>query len=232
MFPALARLAALVAVATLSSAALGAPNASSLLFEAPALERVPTGTTLVYALERTVARSGADPAETPSRAARSSVELSLQSEPDAGGRQVKVEIVTGERRQAAGPFPAVVGNPVVLVLLERDVAEMSRTLRGSPFYLRNRVREALGETTIAEPVRFGFDGQEVEGWRVVVSPFAQDRNREKLREYTGKRYEFTLSDAVPGGIFEIRTVVPGTDGAPLIENRLSFERSESAGEAR
>ena len=116
----------------------------------------------------------------------------------------------------------------MLVLLERDVAEMSRILHGSPFYLRNRIRESLGEATIAEPVRFSLNGREVEGCRIAVSPFAQDRNRDKLREYAGKRYEFTLSEAVPGGLYEIRTRVPGPDGAPLVEDRLGFEKSQAA----
>jgi hypothetical protein len=163
----------------------------------------------------------------------STVELSMHPDSATDEREAKVEIVTGERRQAAGPFPSRVGNPVVLVVLERDVAEMSRTLHGSPYYLRNRIREALGETTLAEPARFTFEGREVEGWRVAVSPFAQDRNRDKLREYAAKRYEFTLSNSVPGRLYEIHMVTPGADGAPLVEDRLTFERSQPPrGDAR
>jgi hypothetical protein len=214
-------------LAVLAGPALAEPTSSSLLFETPALVGVATGTTLVYRLERTVAQSGAG--LLPSM---STVELSLQ--PDATGeREAKVELVTDERRQPAGPFPSVIGNPVVLVLLERDVGEMSRLLRGSPFYIRNRIREALGETTLAEPARFTFQGREVEGWRVAVSPFAQDPNRAKFREYAAKRYEFTLSDAVPGALYELRMVTPNGDGPPLVEDRLAFERSQPPrGESR
>jgi hypothetical protein len=123
-------------LAVLAGPALAEPTSSSLLFETPALVGVATGTTLVYRLERTVAQPGAGLLPSVS-----TVELSLQ--PDAAGeREAKVEIVTDERRQPAGPFPSVIGNPVLLVLLERDVGEMSRLLRGSPFYIRNRIREA------------------------------------------------------------------------------------------
>jgi hypothetical protein len=210
---------------------LAGPDAASLLFETPALIGVPTGTTLIYRMERTVAgsegvRSGAEPALLPSM---SMVELSLKSDSETGGRDAHVEIVTAERLQAAGSFQSLVGNPVVVVFLERDVADMSRILRGSPYYIRNRIREALGETTLAEPARFTFEGREIEGWRVAVSPFAQDRNRDKLREYSAKRYEY----AVPGGVYELRTSKPGGDGAPLIEDRLVFERSQpTRGNAR
>ena len=110
---------------------------------------------------------------------------------------------------------------------------MSRTLRGSPYYIRNRIREALGAATPAEPARFVFEGREVEGWRVAVSPFAQDRNRDRLREHAEKRYELTFSDAVPGRLYELRTSTPGADGAPPAGERLAFERAlPPAGGAR
>jgi hypothetical protein len=229
MHPRRARLTGALLLA-LSCPALAGPDSSSLLFEAPALVGVPTGTTLIYRLERTTEPgAGAHGTGSSLLPSTSTVELSMHPDTAMDGREAKIEIVTGERRQAAGPFPSRVGNPVLLVILERDVAEMSRTLHGSPYYLRNRIREALGQTTLAEPARFTFEGREIEGWRVVVSPFAQDRNRDKLREYAAKRYEFTLSDTVPGRLYGIRMVTPGADGAPLVEDRLTFERSQPPG---
>ena len=215
----------------LAGPALAGPTSASLLFETPALVGVPTGTTLIYRLERTLAQPGTGaPGLVPST---STVELSLHPDPETGGRETRIGIVTGERRQTAGPFPSLVGNPVVLVLLERDVVGMSRILGGSPYYIRNRIREALGESTLAEPARFTFGGREVEGWRVAVSPFAQDRNRDKLREYAAKRYEFILSEAVPGGLYAMRMVTPGADGAALVEDSLAFERAQPPrGDAR
>jgi hypothetical protein len=224
-----------ILLSAFSGPALPSPDSSSLLFETPALVEVPTGTTLVYRLERTVAAAAAgNPAPAPGLSPSvSTVELSLHPDATSSGREAKIEIVTGERRQAAGSFPSLVGNPVLLVVLERDVAEMSRTLHGSPYYIRNRIREALGEATLAEPARFTFGGREVEGWRVVVTPFAQDRNRDKLREYAAKRYEFTLSGAVPGGLYEMRIKTPKGDSAALVEDHLAFERSQpSQGNAR
>jgi hypothetical protein len=219
---------------SLAGPALAGPNSSSLLFEAPALVGVPTGTTLIYRLERTIAesRGGLEEPRLGAMPSASTVELSLHPEA-TGGREARIEIVTGGQRQPAGPFPTLVGNPVLLVVLERDVAEMSRALRGSPYYIRNRIREALGETTLAEPARFAFTGREVAGWRIAVSPFAQDRHRDRLREHAARRYEFTLSEAVPGGLYEIRMVTPSADGSPLVEDRLAFERAEPPrGDAR
>ena len=70
------------------------------------------------------------------------------------------------------------------------------------------------------------DGEADADWRITVSPFAQDRNRDKLREHAARRYEFSLSEAVPGGVYEFRMLTPGGDGAPLVEDRLAFERSQ------
>jgi len=212
-----------------SGAATAEPNPSFLLFEDPSLAGLPTGTTLLYRLERTVAAaaSGTDaPRAGPST---STFELSLQEDPATGARQARIAIVTGDERQEAGSFPAFAGNPILLVILERDVAEMSRILRGSPYYLRNRMREALGETTTAEPTRVVIDGRATEGWRIAATPFAQDRNRDKLREHAGKRYEFTLSEAVPGGLVALRMVTPNADGTPLVEDHLAFDRVQAPG---
>ena len=210
----------------LTGAATAEPNASFLLFEAPSLAGLPTGTTLLYRLERTVAAaSGTDAPATGPRT--STFELSLQEDAATGARQARIAIITGDERQEAGSFPALAGNPILLVILERDVAEMSRILRGSPYYLRNRMREALGETTTAEPARVVIDGRAAEGWQIAVNPFAQDRNRDKLREYAGKRYEFTLSEAVPGGLVALRMVTPNADGTPLVNDRLAFDRMQA-----
>jgi hypothetical protein len=222
---ALGRLTGLLLL-SLAAPATAGPDAASLLFEAPALANVPTGTTIVYRLARTVSGGGAGADPAPSTSA---VELSLHA--TAGGeRQARIEIVSGERRQGAGVFPSTVGNPVVLFLLERDVAEMSRLLGGSPYYIRNRIREALGNATPAEPIRVTFAGRPLEGWQVAVSPFVHDRNRDKLREHADKRYEFTFANAVPGSLYAIRLVTPAADGGALVEDRLVLDAVKSPGE--
>ena len=237
---ALTRLALALFLLAPAPVTAAAPNASALLFESPALADLPAGTRLVYELERTAPQPAAPapggpagpdtPTSAPEAAAgappRGEVELSVLPDEQGGGRQVQVQtqVASDARRRMAGPFPGLVGNPVILVFLERDVAEMAVALRGSPYYLRNRIREALGEATVAESARLLFEGREVDGWRVAVSPFESDRNRDKLREFAVKRYEFTLSDAVPGRLLEMRAVTRRGDGTLLVEDRLAFRR--------
>lgn len=240
--PPLIRFALALALLTPLPAGAASRNASSLLFEAPALADLPTGTRLIYDLERTAPEPAAAPGpggpagpaspETKADASpsRSEVELSILPGEESGSRPVQVQTSADGRRTLAGPFPSLVGNPVLLVFLERDVVEMAKALRGSPYYLRNRIREALGEATLAEPARLSFEGREVEGWRIAVTPFEADRNRDKLREFAAKRYEFALSDAVPGRLLEMRATTRRADGTLLAEERLAFRRSLPPGQ--
>lgn len=197
----------------LAGAALAAPTANELVLETPALSRVAAGTTLAYDLAGT--RRGVASAE------RWELQAAAGTEPQSReARMLRLE--DGQRRET-GRYPDVTFNPLVIVFLERDIAEMSRELKGSPYYLRNRIREALFDRAEVQPASVALPGGDTaEGWRVVATPFAGDKNGDKLREYTAKRYEFTFSDAVPGGIAELRTATPDPAGGTLAEDRLTY----------
>jgi len=47
-----------------------------------------------------------------------------------------------------------------------------------------------------------------------------------LKAYAQTTYGFTFAEAVPGQLYEIRSVVPQPDGAPLIEEALTFVESK------
>ncbi|HSI42350.1 MAG TPA: hypothetical protein VLA00_17525 [Xanthobacteraceae bacterium] len=197
-----------------------APSAAELFFETPFLAKVEPGTRLRYDYRHRTAEAklGDSFDET--------MQMSIDAAPDDGAKRVvDVDILRGDIHNEAGPFSGVSGNPLTLVLLERDVKEMAALSKGSPFYLRNRVRDAIG-TGASEPARFDYAGRTVDGWTVVLTPFLNDPNKDKLGELVGKRYEFTFSDAVPGGLYAIRVVTPKAEGAPpLIETSVTLTGS-------
>ena len=197
----------------------GPPAAADLLFETPYLSRLAPGTTLAYDFSR----RDSNPALF-GPAFEDKIELTLAPEADERTRTAMVSYFTGERHQAAGPFRGMTGNPIVMLFLEQDVLAMSRMLRGNPRYLRNRWRTELNRGATVEPRRFRFGGHEIEGWKISLTPYAADPNRAQFREFAEKRYEFLVGDAVPGGIYEIRTVTPAADGSgpALLEERLSL----------
>lgn len=193
------------------------PTASAVFFEAPYLTKLAPGTTLNYAYKHVTneAKLGESFDET--------LEMSVTAPPDDASKRVAdVLIHRGDKEGEAGPFPTMNGNPIALVLLERDVKEMAQLSKGSPFYLRNRLREHLGSGKV-EPARFAYDGRDVEGWKLSFAPFAEDPNKDKLLELAGRRYEMLFSDAVPGGLYSIDVVTPKADGTSnIIETSLTF----------
>lgn len=211
------RLAFILAAALLASPASAVPTGNQVFFEAPYLMRVAPGTTLNYVYKHVTTK--ADLGE--SFEETLDMEVTAPSD-DASKRIASVEIHRGARESEAGPFPTMNGNPISLVLLERDVKEMAQLSKGSPFYLRNRLRDHLGTGTV-EPASFTFDGKTVEGWKLIMAPFVEDPNKDKLLELANRRYEFLFSDAVPGGLYSIRVVTPAKEGGGnIIETSLTL----------
>jgi hypothetical protein len=71
-----------------------------------------------------------------------------------------------------------------------------------------------------------FNGKSVPARRYVITPYLDDPHRGQFQQFAGKRYEFVLSDQIPGSLYEIRTVIPAGTGQaePLIEERLVLKQ--------
>lgn len=127
------------------------------------------------------------------------------------------------RRRQVGPVDAKLQNPLIIIFLQRDVAQMGNLTGGSPQYFRNQIRKAFMADVPAEPVEFELDGRTVQGQRIAIEPFKSDPNIGRFRQFQFKRYTFTVSDAVPGGLFEIATVTPETEeGTTALEESMTF----------
>lgn len=217
------RCAAVVLSLACATAVWATPTGSQLFFETPYLSKVEPGTTLNYAYKHVTAEAKLGEGFDETLAMKVTAPAD-----DPAKRIAEVVIRRGEREGEAGPFPTLNGNPISLILLERDVKEMAQLSKGSPYYLRNRVRDHLATGTV-EPARFSYDGKEVEGWKLSLRPFAEDPNKEKLLELAGRRYEFLFSDAVPGGLYSIDVVTPKADGTSnIIETSLTLTGATTA----
>lgn len=142
-----------------------------------------------------------------------------------GAKDATLELFTGNRMRRFGPLPNVIGNPIIVLFLEYDVNQMRIHVGGQPVYYRNVVRAAFRESAKVEPVSIVWQGNTASAMKVSIQPFMNIANAERLKLFRAKTYEFTVSDAVPGGIYEIRTVIaddrPGQT-APAIEARLTL----------
>ncbi|HEY2927189.1 hypothetical protein [Piscinibacter sp.] len=116
-------------------------------------------------------------------------------------------------------------NPVVLYFLEHEVREMHRRTQGQPNYFRKRIRLSLADAATIKDTQIRFQGRELPAQEVRIEPYADDPMRARYQRFAAKQYIFVIAAAVPGGVYQMRTVLPGaqSDAAPLLEEALTLE---------
>src|SRR5690606_12368476 len=149
----------------------------------------------------------------------------LEINPD-GTRNADMQFFTGGRTQPFGPdnVKDITGNPVLGVYMRGDVHDMSRLTHGNWRYFQRSIKMAFAEGADVEPVIIDFAGHSLKGFKVSIRPYVNDPRRRLFEQFAEKRYEFILSDEIPGTIYQIHTIVPGPEGAkePLIEETLTL----------
>lgn len=149
----------------------------------------------------------------------------------AGGEPESAELqfLKDEKHRNLGAFPASVGNPIIMYFVETVVRDMAESAGGSPFYIRNRVKDALVAPAEIRGNPVPFEGREVEATAVTLRPFADDPNAEKMKGFGALEITVTMSEDVPGWYQKLEAVVPGPDDAPLYASTLTLD---SHGEIR
>jgi hypothetical protein len=151
------------------------------------------------------------------------VELDLQSSRGACCK-TSGRFLSAERRINVPDVDDAKANPVILFFLENDIRQMQRLTKGQAAHFRKRIRLALVDEATVREVQVSYNGRDVPAQEVVVSPYLNDPNRNRFERYATKRYTFVLAPAVPGGVYQLRTALPGalpTD-APVLEEVLTF----------
>lgn len=146
-----------------------------------------------------------------------SVVLSFDKQADGTCCTVKSDFFTGARRLPLPEAPMAEGNPVLLHFLERDIAEMKRLTKGSLNHFRKRIRMAAYQDAKVRDITFSYQNKTIAGKEISSSPYLDDPNRPKYEKFVRKQYQFLLSQAVPGGLYGIRTQISGeTPEAPAV----------------
>ena len=159
-----------------------------------------------------------------------SVYLDIVEVNEDGSKTADLEFFTADRQQNARSdnLVGVTGNPVLLVYMQGDVYEMNRLTNGSWRYFQRRIKSAFAEEAKIETVTFEYDGTQLTGEKISITPYLNDPRRRQFAEFAPKLYEFILSDQVPGKLYQIKTVIPDTapDKEPLIEEILTLQNAE------
>lgn len=148
----------------------------------------------------------------------------------ADKRTLTVEFLTGAHKIELPSVEGGSGNPVILYFLEYDIRNMHDRLGGQQAYFRKRIRLALADAATVKPVKLSYKGKTIDGNEVAIAPYANDSLKVRFGQFAGKTYVFTLSNSVPGGVYEIRTstaAVTGSAPAPAITTMIRISEGKS-----
>lgn len=151
------------------------------------------------------------------------VTVAVAARPDSGRCcMATTEFLGGQRRVGLPDVESPVGNPVILHFLERDIKEMQRLTKGQPNYFRKRIRMAVFQGATITDVKVPFGGSTVTAQQIAIAPYKDDPLRPRYEKFADKKYFFTLSPNVPGGVYSIRTQVDGerSSGPPLMLDEM------------
>jgi hypothetical protein len=151
------------------------------------------------------------------------VSILLRAQPDGRCCAASAEFLSGSRRLSLPEVESAEGNPVILYFLERDIREMQRLTKGQPNYFRKRIRMAVYQGAAMNETSVGYLGRSVAARQITVAPYVDDPLRPRFETLAEKRYVFTLSDQVPGGVVSIRSQVDGTGAPPLLVEEMTLE---------
>lgn len=134
--------------------------------------------------------------------------LLVTGQAEDGARSLSLAIEEDGRQREIVDFPASGGNPVLMVFLESTVRSMAAISGGSPFYIRNRIKDALRQGGDLAEVTQDFAGGTVVAQQVTLRPFETDPNRERMGEFAGLSLRFVVSDTVPGHFLSLSADTP------------------------
>lgn len=196
---------------------------AEILFARPHLSGVPAGSELTYRLERS-----------PSDTRRlgepfgDDIKLLVKSVSANGARDVDLRIFTGERARDVNAITDLTGNPVLVIFLDRAVANMVRLTGGTAPYFKGRLRAGLRDKATSEAAKAEFEGRMLDATRIIVRPFVDDASSGRMLGYEGSQFEFLVAEDAPGMLLDMTSKFVSTlPDAPKLEERI-FLKSSSA----
>jgi len=162
------------------------------------------------------------------------VDVMLTAQANGGCCAASARFLTGERQMRKPKVDGAEGNPAILYFLERDIREMQRLTGGKANYFRKRIRMAVYEGASIRKFTLPYRGKPVAVQEISISPYLDDPNRSRYEKLANKEYVFMLSDAVPGGLYAIRSRIndKSADAPPLIVEEMLVDGGESPAPAK
>lgn len=135
--------------------------------------------------------------------------IGLKIKPDDN---VALTLYQGTRSRALGNYPVSVGNPVIMYFLESALADIAFQSGGSPFYMRNRIKDALLRDAEVMPVSLKYQNRAVAAREVTIRPFLKDKARDRMGRFSELVLAVTVSEDIPGWYYSLVATVPAVAG--------------------
>ncbi|CAN5920716.1 hypothetical protein BH11PSE8_BH11PSE8_40930 [soil metagenome] len=158
------------------------------------------------------------------------IDVALTPQADGSCCTATPQFFTGARQVRQPEVEVTQGNPVILYFLERDIREMERLTKGKSNYFRKRIRMAVYQGATIRDLTLPYRGKPVAVREIAISPYLDDPNRPRYDKLAVKQYQFLMSDAVPGGLYGIRTRIgaAAADAPPLIAEDMLIDGAAPA----
>lgn len=127
---------------------------------------------------------------------------------DPAGDKLSLSLSESGQSHVVAEFPVTSSNPILLFFLENIVRTTSSQTGGSPYYIRNRIREALVAAQEGE--------QKSAYTEVVMRPFAEDQNAARLGAFVNLTITLRYDPAEPYRLLELLAHT-GTDNSGYSE---------------
>jgi len=199
-----AGLAAVLAASLPALAQAEVPDASPaerLLFTQPHLANVQPPHTLRYAYVQEGGAGGP---------VRDVMTIELRPDPAGACCSVRGSFGSGPRALRLPEIEQATSNPALLYFLEREVRQMQQQTQGQAAHFRRRIRVTLAERATITPSTIRWRDREAAAQVVHIAPYVDDPFRQRFERIATKEYDFVMCDAVPGGLYQVLTQVPGT----------------------
>lgn len=214
-FAALSAVAWIVAGAAPSSAE---PSATDLLFKVRQLDLVGKGSEIKYKFQRESSNElilGKNFSD--------DLRLEITKTGDRGARDIAMHVFSGEAARDVQNWPDLSTNPLFLWYLDRAIVQLATLSAADKNYLKGRIRSSFDDKGKVEAIKYNYNGQDVDAYKVVLMPLKGDPNASKMEGYDASYLTFTVSDAVPGYFVDMTSTYESPRrGTPIVKEQLTL----------
>jgi hypothetical protein len=203
----------------MSAANAETPKAHDVLFNRPHIASVEPGTELIYKFVRKPSNE-----KIMGPGYSDDIKVKIESNAADGKKNVLVQVFSGDRARDPQQINGMDGNPMLIVYLDDAVSHFRQIAGGDAAYLKGTFGRYLGNGASIAPATITYKGQQVEGYKVTATPYANDPSKSKMGGFEVTTFTIALSDKIPGYLAQMVSNYTSTDkSAPSVLETTTLE---------